>query len=85
MTDAAFTEPRVLRILSDILEVPADELSAKRTLAAHPWDSLSSLEVLYELESQFGIRLDLRAFNASRTVGDLVALVSSAAGKASAA
>lgn len=85
MTDVTSAEPRVLRILSGILEVPADELRARPTLAAHQWDSLNSLEVLCQLESQFAIRLDLRAFGASRTIGDLVALVSSTAAKAPAA
>ncbi len=75
MNDSDSAETRVLVILSDILQVPADELRAEPTLASHQWDSLTSLEALSQLERQFAVRLDLRDFNASRTVDDLVALI----------
>ncbi len=85
MTDTVPAETQVIRILGEILEVSADELRAQPTLAVHQWDSLSSLEALCQLESQFAIRLDLRVFSASRTVGDLVALISATAPRAPAA
>jgi acyl carrier protein len=85
MTDSASAQARVLRLLSDILEVPTDALRAQPRLAAHQWDSLNSLEALAQLESHFGTRLDLRAFTMSQTVGDLVALVCRTAPDASVA
>lgn len=65
----------VLGILSGALDVTADELRERPTLAAHEWDSISSLDALSQLESQLGVTLDLRAFHAARTVDDVVALV----------
>ena len=45
-------------------------------LAAHEWDSTSSLDALSQLETGLGVRVDLRAFHAARTVADVVDLVS---------
>jgi acyl carrier protein len=75
MSDHEETESAVLEILSDVLGVPEDELRRHPVLAAHRWDSMSSLEALAQLESRFGVRLDLRSYSAARTPGDLVDLV----------
>lgn len=80
MTDMASPEPQVLDILSGVLDVPVEELRTRPALAAHHWDSLSSLEALGQLEQRFGIRLDLRDFGAVRTVDEMVALVAAPAG-----
>ena len=53
-----------------------DGLRQQPILAAYEWDSLSSLEALSQLESRLQISLDLRSYQAVRTVADLVALVS---------
>ncbi|ACU36594.1 MULTISPECIES: acyl carrier protein [Actinosynnema] len=66
----------VLEILSDVLEVSRGELRATPVLAAHEWDSTSSLDALSQLETGLGVRVDLRAFHAARTVADVVDLVS---------
>lgn len=79
MIDTTSAEPDVLRVLSEILEVPGEELRARPELAAHQWDSMTSLEALCCLERQFSVRLDLQVFNRSRTVWDMVALISASA------
>jgi acyl carrier protein len=68
----------VLDALSDVLQESVDGLHAEPALAAHAWTSLASLEVLAQLENELGIVLDLRAFNAVRTVDALIELVRSA-------
>jgi len=68
-------EAIVLGILSEVLEEPVDALREQPILAVHEWDSITSLLTLSQLESQFGITLDLRSYHAARTVGDLVDLV----------
>ena len=78
MSDAASVEAveeAVLDILSEALEESVDDLRANRVLATHEWDSITSLLSLAQLESQFGVTLDLRAYHAARTVDDLVKLV----------
>ena len=76
MTEAAAVEDIVLDVLSDVLREPVDGLREQPILAVYEWDSLSSLEALSQLESRLQISLDLRSYQAVRTVADLVELVS---------
>ena len=76
MTEAATVEDTVLDVLSDVLHEPVDGLRQQPILAVYEWDSLSSLEALSQLESRLQISLDLRSYQAVRTVADLVELVS---------
>lgn len=65
----------VIDVLAEVLEVPADTLTADTALGeVENWDSMAALETLTQLESRLGIRLDLRSYHTVRTVGDLVAL-----------
>jgi acyl carrier protein len=75
MDDTTSTHEQVLDILSGVLDISVDDLLAQPVLAAHEWDSISSLEAFAALERHFGIELDLRAFHAARTTADLVQLV----------
>lgn len=76
MTEAATVEDTVLDVLSDVLREPVAGLRQQPVLAVYEWDSLSSLEALSQLESRLRISLDLRSYQAVRTVADLVELVS---------
>jgi acyl carrier protein len=65
----------VVGVLAEVLEVPAERLTADTALGEQEnWDSMAALEVLVQLESRLGIRLDLRAYHTVRTVGELVEL-----------
>jgi acyl carrier protein len=76
VTEAATVEDTVLDVLSDVLREPVAGLRQQPVLAVYEWDSLSSLEALSQLESRLRISLDLRSYQAVRTVADLVELVS---------
>lgn len=65
----------VRTVISEVLNEPAEEFGDDTILAWHGWDSLAALEVLAQLENQLSITLDLRLFNAARTVGDVIDLV----------
>jgi acyl carrier protein len=78
MNDPAQIEAVVLDTLSGVLNEPVGDLRAQPVLAVHEWDSLASLEVLSQLESQLGVTLDLRTYHAARTVEDLIGLVTDA-------
>jgi acyl carrier protein len=56
---------------------PPEDIRDQPVLAAHAWDSVTMLEVLAQLESRLGGTLDLRAYQAARTVTDLVDLARS--------
>ncbi len=75
MNEPGAAAEAVVQIVSEALEVPAQALRTQPVLAAHAWDSLSSLEALCQLEQRFAISLDLRAYHATRTVDELVELV----------
>lgn len=71
-------ETTVMSILSHVLNESAADLRAQPVLAAHEWDSLTSLEVLAQLENQLYVSLDLRRYHAARSIDDLVSLVGDA-------
>jgi len=75
MSEVTSVEGTVVNILSDVLHESVEDLRNHPVLAAYDWDSLSSLEALAQLESQLGITLDLRSYQAARTISDLVELV----------
>jgi acyl carrier protein len=75
MNEVEPVQDTVCKILSDVLHESVADLLAQPVLAAYEWDSLSSLEALSQLESRLAITLDLRSFQAVRTVQDLVDLV----------
>jgi acyl carrier protein len=65
----------ILDIVSDVVGEPVASLQAQPILGTHGWDSLAALEALAQLESRFGVALDLREFNAARRIDDLVMLI----------
>ena len=75
MSDDASVEATILDILSETLDESVGDLRSHRVLAAYEWDSITSLLSLAQLESQFGVTLDLRSYHAARTVDDLVNLI----------
>lgn len=82
MNDEPTVEDTVLDVLASVLDETAEDLRARPVLAAHDWTSISSLDALAQLESKFGVRLDLRAFHSARTVNDLVTLIEPASVRA---
>jgi acyl carrier protein len=75
MSDAAEVGKTVIEIIGDVLGKAPEELGEAEILAAHGWDSITSLEALALLESEFGILLDLRSFHAAHTVAQMIELV----------
>ncbi|MEV0243334.1 acyl carrier protein [Streptomyces sp. NPDC050674] len=76
-------ESRIVETLCSILDAePEDFITETRVVAHDKWDSLNSLETMVAIESAFRVRLDLRDYHATRTVGDLVELVAGGSGHA---
>lgn len=78
MTAEDSVGPQVRGVLSDVLNAPAGDLDGATALASLGWDSLASLEALAQLETDFGITLDLRSFHQAHTIAALVDLVAKA-------
>jgi acyl carrier protein len=75
MSEPTEVQQTVETILSDVLRVPVDDLRQQPVLATYQWDSLNMLEALAQLESSFGVSLDLRFYQQARTVDDLLSLI----------
>ncbi|GGW50975.1 acyl carrier protein [Streptomyces caelestis] len=66
----------VVGVLSEVLGEPPEVFDGPSRLGVHAgWDSMGMLRVVTMLESDLGIRLDLRRVHDARTVHDLVGLV----------
>jgi acyl carrier protein len=75
-------EAEIVEILCSILDAEPEEFTSDTRVVAHEkWDSLNSLETMVAIETAFRVRLDLREYHATRTVGDLVRLVAGQRGR----
>jgi acyl carrier protein len=54
---------------------PASIGAASRFTAVDDWSSLAALALMVDLEERLPIKLDLRRFMSTQTVGELAALV----------
>ena len=80
MRDRSSIEVGLVNMLSEVMGTTPDELRETPVLAAHPWDSLTNLEALVQVETLWKVSLDLRAYLGARTVDELVELIVSARG-----
>ena len=68
------TLQKTQRFLARRLEIDEGEITPERTLESLGIDSLAALELLFEVEEEFGIRLS-HDHGKITTLGDLVAVV----------
>jgi acyl carrier protein len=68
----------VVAVIGDVLGCSPQDLRDQPLLAAHDWDSITSLEALAQLESGFKVKLELRDFHAARTADEMTALIAKA-------
>lgn len=66
---------KIAAYLAEQLDVPADEITMETTFESLGIDSLDTVEMVMDLESDLGIDLDLE--EKVSTVGELVAFVES--------
>jgi acyl carrier protein len=78
MTAWASIESAIVDILSDVLDESAAKLRSEPIIAAHAWDSLTSLRAFAEIERRLKVTLDLHRYHEARTIDDLVGLVMNA-------
>lgn len=75
MSEITEVRTKVLEILSEVLGRTEGQLREQPQLAAHEWDSLTSLQTFVQVEKRLDVTLDLRTFNTVRSVDDIVHLV----------
>lgn len=69
--------PDVREIAAGVLGVRASDLTERSAPRDVPgWDSLATLEILTEIEAQFGVSLDLEEIVELATIADWERLVS---------
>jgi len=78
------TRQDALRLLEEILELPNDSLHGGESLRGEvPWDSMSSLAFIAEVDRRFGLPVPGGAVADCKTVADLLRLLEAArAGRA---
>jgi acyl carrier protein len=72
------SEPDVLRLLEAMLELRPNSLTGRERLREDlPWDSMSSLAFIAEVDRQFGLRVPGARVVECKTVEDLLRLLES--------
>jgi len=80
MTDQAAVEVIVKDILADKLNVDKNKIASQSDLANDlGMDSFGAIEVVFELEDKFDIKIPEEDIRKVKTVGDIVTYVSAAA------
>ena len=66
---------RTLLRESSVEERDWDSVDETTTIESLGFDSLSMLDLLYEVEMEFGVKLEVKKVLATRTVGEVVDLL----------
>ena len=62
-------------IFEDDTIVIRPEMSRDNTETIAGWDSIKNVELLYEVEQQFGIKLTIQQLQNIKAVGDIVSII----------
>lgn len=67
---------KVKNIAAGLFGVPASAITAETSPAnLEAWDSVQQLNLMLELEQQFGVRLEPEEMDGVRSIGDAVRIV----------
>lgn len=66
---------RVLAILNRVFEMPVDESASQETI--EKWDSMSQLNIAFEIESEFGISLEPEEIAQMKSVKKIIEVLTS--------
>lgn len=69
------TQEKVIALLAEHLEMDPSEITADTTFEDLDVDSLDTVEILMEMEDEFGVEIKFE--EAGKSVGDLVAYIDS--------
>lgn len=74
-------EEKLIAGIADVLEVEPEELSLKTDFREDrfDFDSLKGFAILVTIEDDFGVRMNIDDFIASKTIGDILEKVTSVA------
>ena len=74
---AETTQDRLVRVLNDSMphELDADAVTPATALNSFGVDSLVLIDLIFDLEQEFGVKLAAEDLMAMRTVGDLTAFL----------
>ena len=69
------SETELHQLIASIVGVDASEITNEATLEEIGWDSLSVLEFIARLDSNFGVRTSTDSLSRASSVGELLAAV----------
>lgn len=68
-------EEKFLEFTAEIMEVDVSEISMETRYKEGVWDSLMMLNLVMELEAEYGVSIPMEKMGGIKTLGDLYELV----------
>lgn len=69
--------PRIQAIFADYFIIDESDVSFSKTMEDLGLDSLDMVEIIFAIEEEFEIEMDFEEYEEMKTVGDLVASITS--------
>ena len=70
------SEKKILKLISNILEIPENLLSEDTAIGDFPkWDSINQLLIISELENEFNIKLDPEDIMEMEDISDIIDII----------
>ena len=69
------TEERIIKVIASHLEMEESEITEATTFEDLGVDSLDAVEIMMELEDEFGVEVPDEAADELKTVGDVVRFI----------
>ncbi|MFA9557769.1 acyl carrier protein [Evansella sp. AB-rgal1] len=69
-------QDKLIEIIADVIDVEEDALSGEiGPEEIDEWDSVNSLRILTNIETELGVRLPLDEYNRSKSIGELAEII----------
>jgi len=76
MNDLGTAKVKLLRLLEEILQLPAHKLKGNESIESLALDSLAMMNLIGDIDREFGVTLSPTTLYECKTVEDLVAAIS---------
>jgi acyl carrier protein len=74
--DASTVKPRLTRVFRDIFDDPLLQIEDSTTASdVENWDSLTHIDLIVQVEKEFGVKFSTGEVRGLKNVGDFIALI----------
>jgi acyl carrier protein len=74
--DAATVKPRLTKVFRDIFDDPGLQIEDSTTASdIEAWDSLTHIDLIVQVEKEFGVKFSTGEVRGLKNVGDFIALI----------